>query len=163
MRLFVAAALLLLPASNLFAQDAERIFYVKVTNKNNPLSGQVVELKEFKVETTFGNVTIPLDKIEAVRMRADGQDSAVIALTNGDMITGKIEFDELHLKTNWGKAHIKVESVESFSASPYGRFYADQTSGGWRYSRGSAIQGSQNFGTFSGGGAIQGSGTRIGN
>ena len=103
--LVLAAALLLLPASNLFAQDGERIFYVKITNKNSPLSGQVIELTEFKVETTFGNVTIPLDKIEAVRLRAAGDEAAVIALTNGDMITGKINFEELHLKTNWGKAH----------------------------------------------------------
>ena len=141
-QLVIATAVLILPV-NVFGQDAERIFYVKVTKETTQLSGQLIELDALKVATAFGNVTIPLEKIEAVRMRADSEERSVIALGNGDMITGKIEIDELHLKTNWGKAHINSVSLESFSVSPYGRFYTDPTQGGWRYSRGSAATGQQ--------------------
>jgi hypothetical protein len=159
----VAAVMLMLPAS-VFGQDVDRMFYVKVT-KATQLSGQVIELEEFKVETSFGNVTIPLDKIEAVKMRSDGADAAVIALTNGDMITGKIEIDELHLKTNWGKAHIEAASIEAFSASPYGRFYTDSTGAGWRYSRGTAAKaGAAGANSFQNtGGTFQGSSNPFGN
>lgn len=148
-QIVIATAVLTLPAS-IFAQESDRMFYVKVTKETNQLSGQLTDITDFKLETSFGNVTIPLDKIEAVRLRADGEDRSVIALNNGDMITGKIDLDELHLKTNWGKAHIKSDSLESFSVSPYGRFYTDPSQGGWRYSRGNAPNATQQNQQFRG-------------
>lgn len=122
--------------------DDSRMFYVKVA-KGNDLSGQIVGISELKVTTGFGEVTIPVSKIEAVKMHADNEDSAVIAFTNGDMVTGKVEVDELQLKTNWGKARINAASIEAISSSQYGRFYSDPNGGGWRFSRGSATAASQ--------------------
>ena len=122
-------------ATTCFAQDDDRIFYVKVTKGAN-LAGQIVGISELTVTTGFGKITIPVEKIEAIKMHADGDDSAVIAFVNGDMVTGKVEVDELQLKTTWGKAHINSASIEAISSSQHGRFYSDPNGGGWRFSRG---------------------------
>ena len=129
------ALLVTLQSSVANAQDSSRTFYVSIVQEATQISGELIGISEFQVETTFGQVTMPIAKIEAVRMQADGDGKAVIALTNGDMVSGKITLDELHVKTNWGKAHIKSASIESFSADQLGRFYTDPTAGGWRYSR----------------------------
>ncbi|MEM9409668.1 MAG: hypothetical protein AAGA30_01055 [Planctomycetota bacterium] len=120
-------------------QEDNRIFFVKVA-KATGLQGQIIDMTELEVTTSFGDITIPFDKIEAVKMRAGVNNSSVIALVNGDMITGSINIDELHLKTNWGKAHIKGEALESISTTQNGQFYTDPNGGGWRYSRGGAGQ-----------------------
>ena len=121
------------------AQDDGRVFYVKVT-KGTELSGQIIGITEFKVTTGFGEVSIPVEKVEGIKMDSDGKGSAVIAFTNGDMVTGKIDMSDLQLKTNWGKAHINSAAIDSISSSQYGRFYSDPNGGGWRFSRGSLNQ-----------------------
>ena len=69
------------------------------------------------------------------------------------MVTGKIDLGDLQLKTNWGKAHIKADAINTISASQFGSFYSDSSGGGWRYTRGKV---SPNQGS-----AIRGSGQRI--
>ena len=143
----VLAACLVASQTSL-AQDDARVFYVKVT-KGTQLSGQILEMSEIKAQTEFGEVTIPVEKIEGMKMDADGKGSTVIAFTNGDMVTGRIELDKLQLKTNWGKAHINSDAIDSISTSQFGRFYSDPSGGGWRFARGNA---SQNQGSMMRGG-----------
>lgn len=135
--LFVAILLMAANSAASGQDDSARTFFVKV-QKANQLVGQVIEVTELKASTSFGDVTIPMDKIEAVKMNANNQGTAVIALTNGDMVTGTVDLPELHLKTTWGKAHINSSSIDAFSTSQFGRFYTDTSTGGWRYSRGTA-------------------------
>ena len=150
---FALAVLMMVSSINLaHGQDDNRIFFVKVA-KANALQGQIIEMSELEVSSSFGDIKIPVNKIEAIKMRADNQNSAIIALVNGDMIIGKINIDELHLKTAWGKAHINGDALESISTSQNGRFYTDPSGGGWRYSRGSI---------GAGGGFSNGSDTRFG-
>ena len=145
-------AIVMLAVGSLSAEDDERMFYVKVT-KGAEISGQIIGISEFKVGTSFGEITIPVGKVEAIKMDADGQGSAVIAFNNGDMVTGKMEISDLKLKTNWGKAHVNSDAITSITANQYGRFYTDPTAGGWRYSRGNPQQQ----------GMMRGSGQRIQN
>ena len=135
--LVLVAILAIACNSTLSAQDEGRTFFVKVT-KSEQLAGQMIEVSELEMNTDFGDVTIPIDKIEAVKMNAGGDGSAVLAFSNGDMITGTLDLSELHLKTTWGKAHISAAAIDSFSTSQYGRFFTDSSGTGWRYSRGSA-------------------------
>lgn len=131
----IAMCFVALSFSTVIGQDSDRIFYVKV-NKSTELQGQIVEVTELKVSTSFGEVDIPFEKVEAIKMRAGGDGTAVIAFINGDMVTGKIQMDELQIKTSWGKAYINADSIDSIAGSQFGNFYADPN-GGWRYSRGS--------------------------
>ena len=152
----VLTTCLLLSNSYGFADD-ERMFYVNVT-KGTELAGQIVGIESFKVTTGFGEVSIPVEKIDGIKMDSDGQGSAVIAFTNGDMVTGTIELSDLQLKTNWGTAHIKSEAINSISSNQYGKFYSDPAGGGWRYTRGSSpqLQGSGARGTQPGQGIFNG-------
>ena len=130
----------------------DRTFYVKIDNSTT-LQGRILQDEGLKFSTSFGEVTIPIEKIEAIKMTPDGENSAVVAFVNGDMVSGKLDISELHLKTSWGKAHINATSIDMISSSQFGSFYND-SDGGWRYSRGSTTQ-------FEGAtGSRSGSGTR---
>lgn len=116
--------------------------YVQVV-KNRELSGQIVELTELKVKTSFGEVPIPIDKIDGIKMHADANDNAVIAFKNGDLVTGKIMLDKLQLKTEWGTAHILTEKIETVTTSKSAKFFSDTTGGrqSWRFSKTPASSG----------------------
>ena len=130
----------------------ERPMFINLAKGKN-LVGQVLELETLKVETNFGPVSIPMAKVEGIRLHADKDDSAVIAFANGDIVTGKIDLSELQIKTDWGKAYIKTEYIVSLTADKNGSFYNDKSAGGWRFSKASAVQ-PPNSGFNSGGTVI---------
>lgn len=110
--------------------------YVSIT-RNDDLSGAILDLETLKVETEFGQVAIPMAKIDGVKMHADAKDNAVIAFKNGDLVTGKVVLDVVKLKTEWGTAHINTEKVETITNSRNARFYADTSTGKsvWRFTK----------------------------
>jgi hypothetical protein len=110
--------------------------FVKVS-KNRELSGDIVALTDMKIQTSFGEVSIPLEKIDGIKMHADADDSAVIAFKNGDLVTGKILLEKLQLKTEWGTAHILTEKIETVMTSSTAKFFSDTTGGrqSWRFSK----------------------------
>ena len=110
--------------------------FVKVT-QNRELSGTIVELTDLKIMTSFGEVSIPLEKIDGLKMHADADDSAVIAFKNGDFVTGKVLLEKIQLKTEWGTAHINTEKIEMFATTKNAKFFSDTTGGrqSWRFSK----------------------------
>ena len=93
----MAIAALMTPflmASNASAQDdvAEpsalgTVLYVNLS-QDRELTGTLVEMQDMKVTTSFGEVSIPFEKIDGIKLHADANDSSVIAFKNGDLITG---------------------------------------------------------------------------
>ena len=112
--------------------------YVSIS-RNNSISGKVVDLGTVNVETAFGSVSIPLSKIDGIKMHSDAKDNAVIAFKNGDLVTGKVVLDTVKLKTRWGTAHINTDKVEMITNSQSSRFYSDTSTGKavWRFSKSS--------------------------
>ena len=104
---------------------------------NNNISGKILELDTLKVETAFGEVSIPMAKVDGIKMHSDAKDNAVIAFKNGDLVTGKIVLDTVKLKTRWGTAHINTEKVETITNSQDSRFYSDTSTGKavWRFTK----------------------------
>lgn len=147
----LSAMLLALTSLSLTAQDlgapgqssGEKVF-VKVT-QNRELVGMPIELTEIKVTTSFGDVSIPLEKINGIKMSAGKDVDAVIAFKNGDTVTGKVVLDMIKLKTDWGQAHINTDQIETVTATENGRFYNDNTGGKsvWRFSNDPPIPASQ--------------------
>ncbi len=134
-------ALLAIPMafSSVQAQDLDSdagTVYVAISRNNN-LSGKVIELDSLKVETAFGAVSIPMEKVDGIKMHADAKDNAVIAFKNGDLVTGKVVLKTVKLKTKWGTAHINTEKIETITNSQNAQFYSDTTSGKavWRFSK----------------------------
>ncbi len=126
-----------------FAQDmggpAGGKVFVKVT-RNRELSGAAIGLSEIKFNAEFGQVSIPMVKIAGIKLHVNADDDAVIALKNGDLVTGTIELEQVSLKTAWGKAHVKLDQIETILAESQSRFFAETSSGkkGWRFSAGAA-------------------------
>lgn len=132
-------ALCMVASSN--AQDinppSQGNVYVKVS-QNRELTGTPIELTELKVTTSFGEVTIPMAKIDGIKMHATDDDAAVIAFKNGDLVTGKIGIDKVSIKTEWGKAHIKIDQIDQLVVNQAAAFYEDNTGGKktWRFNNG---------------------------
>ncbi len=135
--LFIAATFApLTQAQEISGPSADKLF-ISVT-QNRKLSGTPIELSSLKVTTGFGEVVIPLTKIDGIKMHADADDAAVIAFKNGDLVTGKIELEKVSIKTDWGKAHINTAQIDSITSSPNAKFVPDASGGSraWRFSNG---------------------------
>ena len=145
MNLFIkslALALMLTPATMNFAsaQDvegpADSVVFVSVS-QNRELTGSVLELGELNVSTSFGEVKVPMNKIDGIKMNIGNDNGAVIAFKNGDMLSGKINLDKVQLKTDWGTAHIDAAQIETITTDKNARFFTDNTTGGsgWRFTK----------------------------
>lgn len=111
-------------------------------SRSRQLSGTPIELKTLKVATGFGDVEIPIEKINGIKFHANPDDSAVIAFKNGDLVTGKISLEKISLKTVWGKAHINIDQIDAVTVSKTAAFFQDTTNGkGWRFSIGTSVSG----------------------
>ena len=131
--LLLTASMASISAAQEVAGPEGSTLYVKVAQTE--LSGTPVDLAEIKVTTSFGEVSIPLAKIDGIKMHVDAEDSAVIAFKNGDMVTGKVVLETINLKTSWGTARINTSQIETVMASRNARFYPDSSGGtkGWRF------------------------------
>lgn len=105
--------------------------------RNNDLTGSIVELAALKVETEFGEVSIPMTKVDGIKMHADAKDNSIIAFKNGDLVTGRVVLDVVKLKTEWGTAHINTEKIQTIMNTKSSRFYSDNSTGKavWRFSK----------------------------
>jgi len=127
--------------SNSFAQDisapTDGKLFVKVT-RDRELSGAPIDLEEISFKAEFGQVSIPMVKIAGIKLHVNADDDAVIALKNGDLVTGAIALDKVSLKTTWGQAHVKLDQIETILADSKSQFFAERNSGkrGWRFSSG---------------------------
>ena len=122
-------------AQELSSDEGGKVF-VSISRNNN-ISGKVLGLDTLKVQTEFGEVSIPMAKVDGIKMHSDAKDNAVIAFKNGDLVTGKVVLDTVKLKTRWGTAHVNTEKVETITLSENSRFYSDTSSGKavWRFTK----------------------------
>jgi len=134
-----------LMASNASAQDdvAEpsgpgTVLYINLS-QDRELTGTLVEMEDMKVTTSFGEVSIPFEKIDGIKLHADANDSSVIAFKNGDLITGKVVLEQVKLKTDWGAAHVNTTQIDSVTTLENAKFFSDNTNGKrkWRFSKAS--------------------------
>jgi hypothetical protein len=117
-----------------FAATQSDALFVKVS-QDREITGMPVDLTEIKVITSFGEVTIPLAKIDGIKLHADKNDSAVIAFKNGDLVTGMLSLEVINVKTEWGTAHVNTAQIDTLGMDPNARFYTDSNGGAWRFSK----------------------------
>ena len=122
-------------AQDLSGPSGDKV-YVAI-QRNDNLSGAIVDLDTLKVETAFGSVSIPMAKVDGIKLHSDAKDNAVIAFKNGDLVTGKLVLDVVKLKTEWGTAHINTDKVETVTNTRNARFYSDTSTGKavWRFTK----------------------------
>ncbi len=106
-------------------------------SQDRELTGILVEMQDMKVTTSFGEVSIPFEKIDGIKLHANANDASVIAFKNGDLITGKVVLDQVKLKTDWGAAHVNTTQIDSMTTLENAKFFSDNSNGKrkWRFSK----------------------------
>jgi hypothetical protein len=97
------------------------------------IAGELDGLDSITMACKFGEVTIPLDQIAGIQMHVDEKNSAVIVLNDGDALTGVPEIPMLTLITDWGKAEVEPESIQSITTTANSKFSRKNTDFGTRW------------------------------
>lgn len=97
------------------------------------IAGELNDIDSITLDCKFGEVTLPMDQIAGIQMHTDENDSAVVVLNNGDSITGVPEIPTLTLMTDWGKAEILPEAIQSITTTANSKFSRSNTDFGTRW------------------------------
>ena len=86
--------------------------------KNMELEGAPVDLDEIKINSIFGEASIPLHTIAGIRFAQKPQEQSTIVLLNGDALTGEIALSEVKCVAEWGEAKVNVPHIVSIVFRP---------------------------------------------
>ena len=108
------------------------MFFIKLSN-GEEMAGSIAGFDSFKMETAFGDVSIPSEMIAGVRFHIDGEDAAVVILDNGDAVTGVPTIDAVSVATDWGTADVEPRFIESMTTAQNSSFVQNNTPFGSRW------------------------------
>jgi len=117
------------PAAEIISED---ILFVRLSDVKS-LAGELDEISEITMTTKFGDVTIPMEHIAGIKLHTDEDDSAVVVMVDGDVLTGIPSLPTLQLGTDWGKAEINPEAVQSITTTSNSKFSRQNTDFGTRW------------------------------
>ena len=111
---------------------AEGALFVRLSDSKR-MAGTVEGLTEFQLTTSIGEITVPMDQVAGIKMHTTNDDKAVVVLNNGDAITGIPSISNIELMTDWGKAEIEPEFIESITSTSGAKFRQDSSNFGPRW------------------------------
>lgn len=111
---------------------SEDLLFVRLSDVKS-LAGELDEISEITMTTKFGDVTIPMEQIAGIKLHTDEDDSAVVVMVDGDVLTGVPSLPTLQLSTDWGKAEINPEAVQSITTTSNSKFSRQNTDFGTRW------------------------------
>jgi len=111
---------------------SEDLLFVRLSDVKS-LAGELDEISEITLTTKFGEITIPMEQVAGIKLHTDEDDSAVIVFVDGDVITGVPSLPTLQLSTDWGKAEINPEAVQSITTTSNSKFSRQNTDFGRRW------------------------------
>ena len=114
------------------ASDGEGVVFIRLSSTKR-MAGKVEGLNEFKLNTSFGEVTVPMGEIAGIKFHTTSDDKAVVILNNGDAITGVPTVPAVELITDWGKADIDPEFIQSLTSTREAKFRQQNTDFGTRW------------------------------
>jgi len=110
----------------------EDAIFVRLSDSKR-MAGKVDGFKEFTLTTAIGDITIPMEKVSGIKMHTTADDKAVVVFNNGDSLTGVPSISEVELVTDWGKAEIEPEFIESITFTSGAKFRKETTDFGDRW------------------------------
>lgn len=116
----------------MMAADGKDVVFIRLSDTKR-MAGKVEGLTEFKLTTSFGEVVIPMSEIAGIRFHTTSDDKAVIILNNGDALTGVPTVPAIELITDWGKADIEPQFIQSLTSTSTARFRQQNTDFGVRW------------------------------
>jgi sRNA-binding regulator protein Hfq len=90
------------------------------------LSGELTEVDQWSMKTSFGTTNLPLSTVAGMRMAQEGNAMTTVVLHNGDNLTGAVQLDQVVIQTEWGRAEINGNHVASILFTP-GLKWASET------------------------------------
>jgi hypothetical protein len=111
---------------------SEDLLFIRLSDVKS-LAGELDEITEITMTTKFGDVTIPMEQIAGIKLHTDEDDSAVVVMVDGDVLTGVPSLPTLQLSTDWGKAEINPEAVQSITTTSNSKFSRQNTDFGTRW------------------------------
>jgi hypothetical protein len=90
------------------------------------LSGELTEVDQWSMKTSFGTTNLPLSTVAGIRMAHEGNAITTVVLHNGDNLTGAMQLDQVVIQTEWGRAEIHGNHVASILFTP-GLKWASET------------------------------------
>ena len=119
------------PASD---KTALRPLIVRIQLSNSQeLRGTLQQTTSMQMKTSFGQISIPLNEVVAIKMAQEGNATTTVALHNGDSVTGAIEMETIMLETEWGKAEINAPHVNSIMFSEGLKWVSESSMNGARW------------------------------
>ena len=82
------------------------------------LSGQLTEVDQWNMKTSFGTTSLPLSTVAGMRMAQEGDAITTVVLHNGDQLTGAVQLDLVVIQTEWGRAEINGDHISSILFTP---------------------------------------------
>jgi sRNA-binding regulator protein Hfq len=82
------------------------------------LSGELTEVDQWSMKTSFGTTNLPLSTVAGMRMAQEGNAITTVVLHNGDNLTGAVQLDQVVIQTEWGRAEINGNHVASILFTP---------------------------------------------
>jgi sRNA-binding regulator protein Hfq len=82
------------------------------------MTGTISEADQWTMKTSFGTASLPLSAVAGIRMAQEGSTTTTVVLHNGDSITGAVQFDQVVIQTEWGRAEILGTHVASILFTP---------------------------------------------
>jgi sRNA-binding regulator protein Hfq len=82
------------------------------------LSGELTEVDQWNMKTSFGTTNLPLSTVAGMRMAQEGNAITTVVLHNGDNLTGAVQLDQVVIQTEWGRAEINGNHVASILFTP---------------------------------------------
>ena len=111
---------------------SDELLFIRLSDVKS-LAGELDEISEITMTTKFGDVTIPMEHIAGIKLHTDEDDSAVIVMVDGDVLTGVPSLPTLQLSTDWGKAEVNPEAVQSITTTNNSKFSRQSTDFGTRW------------------------------
>jgi len=110
----------------------EGVVFLRIGNAKR-MAGKLNEFDQVSLKTAFGDVTIPMSEVAGIKFHTTADDKAVVVLNNGDTVTGIPSLPAIQLATDWGRADIDSEFVQSLTSASGAKFRQTNSDFGVRW------------------------------
>jgi len=116
----------------IMSNAAEGAVFIRLSDTKR-MAGKVEGLTEFKLKTAIGEINVPMSEVAGIKLHTSSDDKAVVILNNGDSITGIPSLAGVELMTDWGKAEIDPEYIQSITSTSGAKFRQESSDFGVRW------------------------------
>ena len=121
------------PASDpIMGGNGEGAVFIRLSDTKR-MAGTIEGLTEIKLKTSIGELNIPMSEIAGIKFHTTSDDKAVVILNNGDSVTGIPSIAAVELVTDWGRADIEPEYIQSLTSTSGAKFRQESTDFGVRW------------------------------